>query len=107
MVQQVRQKTLADTTALDTTTTYAIDFEWAASAAVQAKWSETSVSGNIILQKSCDGEDWEDVGSSTNLDTATKYFAEVDNKGYHYLQLKVTISSGELDTFKAVSNIKG
>jgi hypothetical protein len=107
MVQQVRKKTLADTTDVDASTTYSIDFEWAASAAVHATWTKTSVTGSIVLQKSCDGNRWTDVGSSADLSAVTTYFAEVDNKGYHYLQLAVTISGGKLDTLLAVSNIKG
>lgn len=108
MVSQFREKELVNAVNLNASASYAIPFEQVASAAVHAVWTKTAVTGSICLQKSCNGVNWVNVGSPVDLNTATvEYFAEVENKGYHYLQLAITIGSGDLDTITAWSNVKG
>ena len=96
-----------DTTAVDATSTYSIPFEQTSSAAIYAKWTKTAVTGSIIAQWSANEDDWVDIGSSANLATAAIYSATVENKGYLFLRLLVTIGSGELDTLQAWFNAKG
>ena len=98
---------IVDTTAVDATVSYAIPFEQTSSIAIYAKWTKTTVTGSIIAQWSANNSDWVNIGSAADIAAVTVYSAEVENKGYHFLRLLVTIGSGELDTLAAWFNAKG
>lgn len=99
--------TLVDTTDVSATTGYTIPFELKCAAAVYAKWTKTTVTGSIILQWSANNSDWVDIGSSADINAVLLYSAEIANKGYKYLRVKVTIGSGKLDTLQIYANTKG
>ena len=108
MVRQSQETTIANVTDLDATTAYEIDFEYVASAAFFAKWTKTAVTGSIIAQWSCNGHDWVDIGSSSDINAVLLYAQNgIVNQGYRYLRILVTIGSGKLDTFKLWYNCKG
>lgn len=108
MVRQAHETKVADTTDVSATTTYELEFDHVCSAAVYAKWTKTAVTGSIIAQWSCNGDDWVDIGSSSDINAVLLYAQNsIVNQGYRYLRILVTISSGKLDTFQLWYNCKG